>query len=146
MRNRCCGREGRGWSRWTMPREGIMNLFRKTKEHLSADDVFLRMKKEYPGVGIATVYRNLEMLHQQGLLNRLQFSKGRALYEIRGDEKKDHHHHLVCRECGRIVDYDDFLDKEVKLFGELEKELSKKHNFEIKDHQVEFFGLCAECK
>jgi len=53
---------------------------------------------------------------------------------------------MICRQCGRIIDYSDFMDEEVKFIKDLEAELSKKHNFNINSHQIHFYGLCRECQ
>jgi len=145
---------GRGWCRrflgtgfrWTQSREWVLDIFRKSEGHLTAEDVFFRVKNVYPGIGMATVYRTLELLYQQGLLNRFQFGDGKARYEWIGEgSKKGHHHHLICTSCGRIIDYTDFIERERKLIKDLETALSEKHNFDIVSHQVHFYGLCEKC-
>ncbi|HAX60950.1 MAG TPA: ferric uptake regulation protein, partial [Elusimicrobia bacterium] len=59
---------------------------------------------------------------------------------------KKHHHHLVCTNCGRIVDYTDFIDDEIELLQLTEKGLSKKYNFKITGHLIQFYGLCDKCR
>ena len=87
----------RGWCkrflgegfRWTMPRQSILDVFKKSGGHLSAEDVFFKVKNVYPGIGIATVYRTLEFLYQQSLLRRFRFGDGRARYELKVGEGKE---------------------------------------------------------
>ena len=132
--------------RMTLPRQSILNLFQGNRQHLSADEVFLSVRSRYPGIGIATVYRNLEILARAGLLSKFDFGDGPSRYELAAESKEDHHHHLICTECGRIVDYSDFMEKEVKFVKELETELSRKYNFKIQNHQIHFRGLCEKCQ
>jgi Fur family ferric uptake transcriptional regulator len=63
----------------------------------------------------------------------------------RGTKEPTHHHHLICTNCGRIIDYTDFVDEELELLKKTEKELTKKYNFEINNHTIQFYGLCDEC-
>lgn len=142
------GRHGRLFrcvGRWTVPRQAVLNVFTRNGGHLTAEDVFMRIKKRFPGIGMATVYRNLEFLRQQGLLNRFQFSVKSAYYELNDDER-EHHHHLICTSCGKVTDYSEFVERELKLIKDLKKELSVKNNFEIKSHQLHFYGLCEKCR
>ena len=142
------GRHGRSYKcvgRWTVPRQAILDVFMRNKGHLTAEDVFIYLRRSNPGIGMATVYRNLDFLCQQGLLNRFQFDADRSHYELNDDEKP-HHHHIICRKCGKVIDYSEFIERELKLMKDLEKELSKKHEFDIEAHDLNFFGLCKNCK
>lgn len=133
--------------RMTVPREAILNVLSRTSKHLSAEDVYMAVHKIYPNVGLTTVYRTLEILVQMGLVFRFDFGDGRARYELsEGPKGTRHHHHLVCTNCGRVIDYTDFIDEEVELLNQTEKGLSKKYNFEITNHLIQFYGLCSECR
>ena len=133
--------------RLTVPRQIILEVLSKTEQHLSAEDVYIQVKKVYPNIGLTTVYRTLELLVHLGLILKFDFGDGRARYELsEGPKGARHHHHLVCTSCGRVVDYTDFIDEEVELLNQTEKGLSKKYNFEITNHLIQFYGLCDECK
>ena len=133
--------------RMTVPREAILNALSKTSKHLSAEDVYMAVHKIYPNVGLTTVYRTLELLVQMGLVFKFDFGDGRARYELsEGPKGVRHHHHLVCTDCGRVVDYTDFIDEEVELLNQTERGLSKKYNFEITNHLIQFYGLCDNCR
>lgn len=84
----------------------------------------------------ATVYRILEILTKKDIVNKLEFGEGKYRYEI----EKDHHHHLVCSNCGKIEDI------EIDLSNEFSKEINKKKGFLVKSHSLEFFGLCRLCQ
>lgn len=130
----------------TLPRKIVLDILSGAKKHLSAEDIYMEVYKIYPRIGLTTIYRTLDILINMGMVSRYDFGDGRSRYELIGDPKSKHHHHLVCLNCGKIIDYSDFIDEEIKLFDKLEKVLSEKHNFEIKYHQVGFYGLCDKCK
>lgn len=152
------GRQGMGSPWWhgrlkgygcriTVPRQEILKVLSGTGEHLSAEDIYLRVHKIYPAVGLTTVYRTLELLTEMGIVSRLEFGDGRARYELaEGPKGVRHHHHLVCVSCGRVIDYTDFINEEKDLINKTEKALSKKYNFKILSHQIQFYGLCNSCK
>ena len=142
----CRGRFRDAGFRLTLPRQAILNVFIQNPKHLSAEEVFLLLHKDYPGIGLATVYRTLDLLTQMGLIFKFDFGDGRSRYELADETIKAHHHHLICTRCGRIIDYSDFAEKEKKFIKELETELSKKYKFKISSHQVHFYGLCEECQ
>lgn len=106
----------------------------------------MKVHPVYPNVGLTTVYRTLDVLSSLGLVSKLDFGDGRARYEmIQGPKESNHHHHLVCTKCNRVIDYDDFIDEEVELLKETEKGLGKKYNFKITNHVIQFYGLCSKC-
>ncbi|MEW6571415.1 MAG: Fur family transcriptional regulator [Nitrospirota bacterium] len=132
--------------RLTAPRQAILDVLSKTSKHPSAEEVYLEVHKVYPAIGLTTVYRTLELLVQAGMVYKFDFGDGRARYELsEGPKNIGHHHHLVCTGCGRIIDYTDFIDEEIELLKRTEKGLSKKYNFRIKNHLIQFYGLCEKC-
>ena len=130
--------------RMTGPRDAILDVVNKKQGHLTADDIFFEVRKSYPGIGIATIYRTLDLFVRMGLVNKFDFGGGKSRYEFASKEK--HHHHLVCKNCGRVVDYDSFLDEETELIKKIEAELNRKHDFKIDSHQLDFYGLCKSCQ
>ena len=133
--------------RITVPRQEILRVLSQTDEHLSAEDVYLRAHERYPSVGLTTIYRTLELLVRMGIVSKFDFGDGKARYELaEGPKGARHHHHLVCTNCGRAIDYTDFVNEEKELLDETEKALAKKYNFKISGHQIRFYGLCATCR
>ncbi|MBD3264863.1 MAG: transcriptional repressor [Candidatus Omnitrophica bacterium] len=131
----------------TPARTAIIDLLSNSKKHLSAEDIFLKIHNISPNIGLTTVYRTLEVLVETGMVCKLDFGDRRARYEFsQGIEKEKHHHHLVCTNCNRIIDYTDFIEDEIELLKKTEKGLSKKYKFEIKNHIIQFYGLCNECR
>jgi len=131
----------------TEPRRIIMDVLAGTKEHVSAEEVYMQVHKAYPNVGLTTVYRTLDLLEGMGVVAKLHFGDGRSRYElIESVTGLGHHHHLVCTTCKRVIDYDDFVDEELELLKKVERELSKKHRLQIVGHAIQFYGRCSRCK
>ncbi len=133
-------------SRWTAPREAILNLLSRTSKHLSAKEIYQALFRIYPGIGLTTVYRTLDVLEKMGYLNKIPLGTGENKYELITKSDQTHHHHLICTQCGRILDYNDFLEEELELIKKTEKSLTKKHGFKITDHNIEFYGICKKCQ
>jgi len=133
-------------SRWTVSREVILDFLSRTSKHMSAKEIYATLYKMYPGLGLTTVYRTLDLLVQTGLINKFKFGGGQNRYEFKSGKKKEHHHHLICTKCGRIIDYSDFIDEELELVKKTEQTSARKHNFTVLDHNIEFYGLCEKCK
>jgi Fur family ferric uptake transcriptional regulator len=133
-------------SRWTVPREVIFDLLSRSAKHLSAKEIYASLYSLYPGIGLTTVYRTLELLRRLGFVQRVAAGDGQSRYELKSESKKDHHHHLICTKCGKIIDYRDFVREELELVRKTEEILAKKHNFQIRDHNIEFLGLCESCR
>jgi len=133
--------------RLTIPREVIIELLRNTKEHVSAEDIYMEIHKKYPAIGLTTIYRTLELLAQMKMIVKFDFGDGRARYELSEEYgTKKHHHHLICTKCTKIIDYTDFVDEELELIEKTEKRLSKKYNFQLSGHAISFTGTCKDCK
>ncbi|RKY39512.1 MAG: transcriptional repressor [Candidatus Omnitrophota bacterium] len=131
--------------RWTLGREAILEVLSKSEEHLSAEDIYLRVHPKYPNIGLTTIYRTLDILTDMGLVWKFDFGDGRARYELIEGSKKMHHHHLICKGCNRIVDYTEFIEEEKELVKKMQNSLSKKYNFKITSHIIQFYGFCSKC-
>jgi len=133
-------------SRWTVPREAILEVLSQSSRHRSAKEIYASLYSMYPGIGLTTVYRTLELLYRLGFVQKVTSGDGQSRYELRGEDKKSHHHHLICTRCGKIIDYRDFVQEELELVKKTIETLAKKHNFLIQDHNIEFLGLCEKCR
>jgi Fur family ferric uptake transcriptional regulator len=132
--------------RITIARESILDILSKTDEHMSADDIYMEIHPAFPSIGLTTIYRTLEVLTNLNLVYKFDFGDGRARYELaEGTRGIKHHHHLICTGCNRDIYYTDFIDDEIRLLQETEKGLSKKYNFKITNHLIQFYGLCSRC-
>jgi Fur family ferric uptake transcriptional regulator len=132
--------------RWTITRKAILDLLSGTTKHMSAQEIYDTLLESYPGIGMSTVYRTLDLLSRMCLVNKINIGEDKNRYEYRSDEGKAHHHHLICTNCGKIIDYCDFLDYELDLVKKIEKNLSRKYSFLVKNHNIDFYGLCKDCK
>lgn len=122
--------------RITPQRHAILTYLFKTDSHPSADEIYRALEKSFPNMSVATVYNNLKVFLEAGLVEELSFGDSSSRYEI----KTKPHYHVVCRNCGQI---EDFFSKSLL---DMEKVVSEQTEYLIDDHRVEFFGLCRECK
>lgn len=124
----------------TPQRRVVMKAFLENRGfHLSADDVYNLVKQDHPEIGLATIYRTLDLLAEIGILQKRDFGDGRSRYEIAGNRDEHHHHHLICVACGKVLGVED------DLLESLEALISRKNGFRIIDHDLKFFGHCREC-
>jgi Fur family ferric uptake transcriptional regulator len=121
--------------RMTNQREMILQELRKSKDHLTADELYERVKKKMPRISLATVYRNLEILSEVGLIGKLEVS-GR---QKRFDWDVEGHDHVYCVQCHRI----DNLKLDRESLGLLAPEVVD--GYKITGYRLEFSGLCDEC-
>ena len=146
----CCmelegGIKNRGM-RMTIPRQLVAAALENADGYLSAEEIYSIIRKDYPAIGLATVYRTLMLLDEMGIVNRYNFGEGRARYIAADDEQAEHHHQLVCERCFKVIKYSDFLEDERELYRKVESVLSEKHGFEINRHIVQFYGVCPDCR
>ena len=133
--------------RLTAPREIVINILLKTYKHLSVEEIYLEALKVNPSIGLTTIYRTLDLLTQIGVVQKFDFGDRKARYEMTNESKNvEHHHHLICIRCKKIINYNDYVDEELQLMKKTEEALSKKHHFKISHHTIHFYGLCEECQ
>ena len=122
----------------TPQRRAILRVIVDSQEHLTPADIYERAHKEHPGIGLVTVYRTLDMLDELGLICEVHAKDGRRSYLL--TRPSEHHHHLICSDCGKVVDFTGCR------LGELEKRLSRETGFEVESHLLEFIGCCPSCQ
>lgn len=123
--------------RVTHLREVLIDFLLQEKGHWHIQDMAERLMKKYPSLGIATVYRTVNLLVEEGFLTKTEMGTGPARYEVTPDE---HHDHLTCVDCGLIVEFEN--DK----IEELQMKISKELGFELVDHTLELYGHCPNPK
>ena len=123
--------------RLTPQRAMILSSIEESDRHISAEEIYAQVAARYPQVNISTVYRTLELLKQLGLIYETDLGEGRVRYH---PEDKGHHHHLVCQNCGAIIDID-----ESALAG-LKDVLLDQYDFNAQLRHVAIFGLCGNCR
>ncbi len=120
----------------TAQRQAILDMINRSDKHWDADEVAYKLKEQGISIGIATVYRGLAALAEQGLIESIQLADKKR-YE-RAD--KAHHDHLVCTSCGSI---EEFCKPEIEV---LQDQVAEERDFHIQGHQLLLFGLCKACK
>ena len=125
-----------GRFRKTRQRTAVLEALRSVKTHPSAEEVYLMVKEKIPRISLGTVYRNLEMLTEQGLIQKLDGSGSQRRF----DGNPERHYHFRCLDCGKII------DAEMEPISDLEEYLVKRSDFEVTGHRLEFLGLCLECR
>lgn len=125
----------------TPQRRCIIDAMMNSKgEHLSSEEVYNIVKIPCPEIGLATVYRTLQLLDEVKIVSKLNLDDGCCRYEINLDQDSHSHHHLICKECGKVIEVED------DLLEELEEKIQTEFDFEILNHDVKIFGRCKNCK
>ncbi len=122
--------------RTTEQRKLIVTTFLESKAHATIEELLERVRAIDSKVGYATVYRTMKMLAEGGMANELHFGDGATRYEI-ADEGA-HHDHLICEECGNIVEFEE------PLIEELQERIAVQYGFVIEHHKHELYGHCAD--
>jgi len=127
--------------KFTTRREHILKVLLENKgKHLCAEDVYNLVKRKAPDMGLATVYRTLELFQEFGIIHSIDFGDGRKRYEFNSEEGLNHHHHhLICTKCGAIIEFNE------DLLEDLENRVSRQYDFIITNHQLKIFGICKDC-
>lgn len=120
----------------TLPRLKILELFQRTEErHLTAEDVYRMLMAEGMDIGLATVYRVLTQFEQAGLLERHHFESAKAVFEL---NEGRHHDHLVCLQCGKVVE---FVDPEIE---ERQNRVAAELGFKVREHALHLYVDCIK--
>jgi Fur family peroxide stress response transcriptional regulator len=122
--------------RETKQRKAILDFLRKTKSHPTADQIYDSVRKIIPSISKGTVYRNLQVLIDSGIVSVLDIRGTLSRYEVR----QAAHYHFRCEGCGRVIDLDLPVDPG------LDDRISKRTGFVVSGHQTEFRGWCADCR
>lgn len=123
--------------RITPQREMIIQAIAHTNKHMTAEEIYAEVQTRTQALNLATIYRTLEVLVDEGLATRVDLGEGQIVYAT---VKHGPHIHLVCRICGQIIDADP------QLLMPIEDQLQTEHNFTPDLNHVSIFGLCSHCK
>ncbi|OQX32695.1 MAG: ferric iron uptake transcriptional regulator [Candidatus Sedimenticola endophacoides] len=122
----------------TAARMKILELLESNRgTHASAEELYRMMLERGEDIGIATLYRVLTQCEQAGLVERLQFEGGRAVFEI---AEESHHDHIVCVRCGQVQEFHD------EVIEARQREVARDAGFEMEDHSMVLYGLCPGCR
>lgn len=122
----------------TKQRELILETFIKIGGHVNAEELYHKVIKRDPSIGLATVYRTLSLLCQCGIAQHQEFGEGRTRFEI--VHEYQHHDHLICTKCGKIIEFENCN------IERMQEKVAKDNSFTIYSHKLEIYGLCSECK
>jgi len=123
--------------RLTPQRMMILSAIENSDDHISAEEIYVQVVAKYPHVNISTVYRTLELLKGLGLVTETDLGEGRVRYH---PADKGQHHHLVCQECGAIIDLDE------SVLSSLKSALLREYEFRADLRHLAIFGKCANCR
>ena len=118
-------------------------LSNRPGEHLTAEEIYDCVKEMFPDIGLATVYRTIQVLSDLKLIDKLNLNDGYTRFEIGSDSvgsNSHHHHHLICLECGQVLTFQD------DLLETLEAKIEESMGFTVVNHEVKLYGTCLECK
>jgi Fur family ferric uptake transcriptional regulator len=122
----------------TKQRRTVLKAFLECKTHISVEELYNNVLKTEPKVGLATVYRTLALLTKSGLALEMDFGDGQKRYE--STHNIVHHDHMVCTECGKIIEFNH------PLIEKFQEEVAKENGFKITSHKLDLFGYCQDCR
>lgn len=121
---------------YSKQREQILSVVKENLVHPDAKFVYSTVKEQNPSISLATVYRNLNLLAQMGLILKISMPNASDRYD--GTIKE--HYHIVCNECGKVEDV------ELGYFKHLDEEINRKASFQVTSHELIVRGICEECQ
>ena len=122
--------------RLTPQRLMIVSAIENSSDHISAEEIYAQVAAKFPNVNISTVYRTLELLQRLGLVTETDLGGGRVRYH---PAEKGHHHHLICEQCGAVIDLDE------SVLAPLKDALLRQCNFVADLKHIGIFGRCLKC-
>jgi len=121
----------------TPQRLAILRILAESKDHPGVEDIWRRLRRRFPGISQATVYRTILLVKSLGEACEIAFADGGSRYDGR---KPQPHPHIICLGCGRII------DPELESLGDMTREITSASGFEIKSFRLDFFGTCPACR
>lgn len=124
--------------RRTAQRDLILDIFLRTEDHLTSEDLYWLVQKEDPNIGHTTVYRSLKLLTDAGLAREVRFGDNKTYYEHHYNQ--EHHDHMICTECGKVIE---FFSQEIE---DLQDSVADNFGFKPTHHSLRLWGVCSECQ
>jgi Fur family ferric uptake transcriptional regulator len=121
----------------TRQREEILEVFLSSGGHITADEIFEKVKARDSSIGYATIHRNLALLLDSGLAEEIKIGKGKTRYEQM--HMRQHHDHLICLKCGKFIEVRD------ENIERLQEKLAEENDFKPVRHKLEIYGYCKKC-
>ena len=125
--------------KFTSQREAILATLYENPGHFTSEKLYMLLKEKYPSlsIGIATVYRTLALLEENGLVSSISLGLQGKKFEI---ANKPHHDHLICDRCGKIVEFE---NEEIER---LQQKVAEANGFELTSHMMQLYGICSTCQ
>lgn len=120
----------------TRQRDAVAEVFFSTTGHISAEELYLKVSKAHPTIGLTTVYRTLKLLKEAGLAKERRFGE-QGVYENEDNDR--HHDHLICTRCGKILEFKE------PMIEKMQEDVASRYGFVVLDHKMELYGLCRTC-
>lgn len=120
----------------TKQRDAIVDHFLDATGHITSEDLYELVRKDFPSIGYTTIYRTLKLLCEAGIASEQHFDDGITRYEI----AQEHHDHLVCVRCGRIIEF------ECSMIEAAQNEIAARYKFQVLRHRHELYGHCSACR
>lgn len=130
----------------TVPRRVIIDILEGEEQYLSADEIYMRVHQEHPNIGLATVYRTLQLLEDIALVHRLETGDGKSRYKLLGEQDRNERMVFVCAGCGRTTVVDELTEEESRVLNEMEKRGRADESFRSVQRTVQFYGYCTSCR
>lgn len=131
----------------TKPRKAIISILNKNQKLYRADEIYLLVKKNYPDIGIATVYRTLELLSRLNLICKISLGSDKSYYMLSKDCKKETAVYMICDNCGDIITNNECLQNaiRIRMIDDAERHIFKNCKLKIDKYQIFFSGTCSKC-
>ncbi|WP_419179883.1 peroxide-responsive transcriptional repressor PerR [Polycladomyces zharkentensis] len=122
--------------RMTPQRHAILEFLLSSMSHPTADEIYKSLEGKFPNMSVATVYNNLRVFKEAGLVRELTYGDASSRF----DANMTDHYHVICRECGKITDFD------YPPLIDVEREAAKRTGFRVESHRMEIYGVCQHCQ
>lgn len=124
--------------KYTRQREIVLNILYHSDTHFTPESLYMKIKRKEPNlnVGIATVYRTLNLLEDSQMVTSLSFGAAGKKFEL---ANKPHHDHLICKNCGKIVEFENSIVERQQAL------IAKEHKFKLTGHLMQLYGICETC-
>ncbi len=124
--------------KYTRQREIVLNILYHSDTHFTPESLYMEIKRKEPNlnVGIATVYRTLNLLEDSQMVTSLSFGAAGKKFEL---ANKPHHDHLICKNCGKIVEFENSIVERQQAL------IAKEHKFKLTGHLMQLYGICETC-
>ncbi|MCG8481861.1 MAG: transcriptional repressor [Clostridia bacterium] len=124
----------------TPQRQAVMEIIKKFNgNHLTREEIYLLVKDIFPQIGLATIYRTIQIFEDTGIIQSVYLDDGCSRYQLANPDEEHEHHHLICQMCGNVMDIKE------DLLENLEMQVLAKKGFKVIDHRVILYGICKNC-